>query len=165
MQGQEPFARRPVICVDEAHQFLSKELGDDYAKYALDAFDLIAKEGRKFGLSICLATQRPRDIPSAVLGQMGTLIVHRLTNDRDRNMVERAARELDRAEAEFLPNLVPGQALLLGVDFPIPLTIQVSPPSTPPDSRGPDFQKHWKKKPESDQSPIEQGDTSAAAPN
>lgn len=140
-----------VVCVDEAHQFLSKELGDEYGRYALDAFELIAKEGRKFGLSVCLATQRPRDIPGAVLGQMGTLIVHRLTNDRDRDMVEKSAGELDRAEAEFLPNLVPGQALLLGVDFPSPLTIQISPPATPPDSRGPNFQKHWKRKPGPDE--------------
>jgi hypothetical protein len=79
---------------------------------------------------------------------MGTLLVHRLTNDRDREMVERAAGELDRAEAEFLPNLVPGQALLLGVDFPIPLLIQMAPPSVKPDSKGPDFQKHWKRMPE-----------------
>ncbi|HEX4731209.1 MAG TPA: ATP-binding protein [Solirubrobacterales bacterium] len=135
-----------VVCVDEAHQFLSKELGDEFGRYALDAFELVAKEGRKYGLSICLATQRPRDIPGGVLGQMGTLLVHRLTNERDREMVERAAGELDRAEAEFLPNLVPGQALLLGVDFPIPLTIQVTPPTVKPDSKGPDFQKHWKRK-------------------
>jgi DNA helicase HerA-like ATPase len=134
-----------VVCVDEAHQFLSKELGDEFTRYRLDAFDLVAKEGRKYGLSICLATQRPRDIPDAVLGQMGTLLVHRLTNDKDRGMVERAAGELDRSEADFLPSLVPGQALLLGVDFPIPLTIQISPPSVPPDSSGPDFQRHWKR--------------------
>jgi hypothetical protein len=138
-----------VVCVDEAHQFLSKELGDEFSRYPLDAFDLVAKEGRKYGLSICLATQRPRDIPDAVIGQMGSLLVHRLTNDKDRGMVERAAGELDRAEADFLPNLVPGQALLLGVDFPIPLTIQVHRPSTPPDSSGPDFQKHWRLKSES----------------
>ena len=117
----ERFRELPiVVCVDEAHQFLSKELGDEFGSYALDAFELVAKEGRKYGLGICLATQRPRDIPGGVLGQMGTLLVHRLTNDRDRDMVERAAGELDRAEAEFLPNLVPGQALLLGVDFPVP---------------------------------------------
>jgi uncharacterized protein len=137
-----------VVCVDEAHQFLSKELGDEFGRYALDAFELVAKEGRKYGLGICLATQRPRDIPGGVLGQMGTLLVHRLTNERDREMVERAAGELDRAEAEFLPNLVPGQALLLGVDFPIPLLIQMAPPNVKPDSKGPDFQKHWRRKPE-----------------
>ncbi len=135
-----------VVCVDEAHQFLNKELGDEFSRYSLDAFDLVAKEGRKYSLSICLATQRPRDIPDAVIGQMGTLLVHRLTNDRDRDMVARAAGDLDRAAAEFLPALVPGQALLLGVEFPIPLTIHVTPPAVPPDSKGPDFQKHWKRK-------------------
>jgi uncharacterized protein len=135
-----------IVCVDEAHQFLSKELGDEFGRYALDSFELIAKEGRKYGLAICLATQRPRDIPGGVLGQMGTLLVHRLTNDRDREMVERAAGELDRAEAEFLPNLAPGHALLLGVDFPIPLTIEVTPPEVKPDSAGPNFQKHWKRR-------------------
>ena len=138
------FRERPlVVCVDEAHQFLNKELGDEFSRYPLDAFDLIAKEGRKYSLSICLATQRPRDIPNSVIGQMGTLMVHRLTNDKDRAMVEGAAGEMDRSAAEFLPTLAPGQALLLGVEFPIPLTIQISPPGAKPDSRGPNFQKHW----------------------
>jgi DNA helicase HerA-like ATPase len=146
-----------IVCVDEAHQFLSKELGDEFGRYALDAFELVAKEGRKYGLGICLATQRPRDIPGGVLGQMGTLLVHRLTNDRDREMVEKAAGELDRAEAEFLPNLVPGQALLLGVDFPIPLLIQMAPPNVKPDSKGPDFQKHWRRKPEGGEQALGSG--------
>jgi DNA helicase HerA-like ATPase len=67
-----------LVCLDEAHQFLDKSLGDENTKYPLDAFELIAKEGRKFSLNICIATQRPRDIPEGVLSQMGTLIVHRL---------------------------------------------------------------------------------------
>lgn len=145
------FRERPlVVCVDEAHQFLNKEIGDEFSRYPLDAFDLIAKEGRKYSLSICLATQRPRDIPNSVIGQMGTLMVHRLTNDKDRAMVEGAAGEMDRSAAEFLPTLAPGQALLLGVEFPIPLTIQISPPSAKPDSRGPDFQKHWRRRSDGD---------------
>jgi uncharacterized protein len=139
------FANRPVVaCLDEAHQFMNKWLGDDYSRYPLDAFDLIAKEGRKYSLSLCLATQRPRDIPEAVIGQMGTLLVHRLTNDGDRSAVERAAGDIDRSAAAFLPSLAPGQALLLGVDYPIPLIITVTPPEAKPDSRGPDFQTHWK---------------------
>lgn len=141
------FHERPlVVCVDEAHQFLNKELGDEFSRYPLDAFDLIAKEGRKYSLSICLATQRPRDIPNSVIGQMGTLLVHRLTNDKDRGAVEGAAGEMDRSAAEFLPTLAPGQALLLGVEFPIPLTIQVSAPNAKPDSRGPNFQEHWSRR-------------------
>jgi len=133
-----------VVVVDEAHQFLNKTLGDESTKYPLDAFDLIAKEGRKFSLNICLATQRPRDIPEGVLSQMGTLIVHRLVNDKDREVVERASGDIDRSAAAFLPTLAPGEAVIIGADFPIPLTIQVAHPENTPDSRGPDYQNCWK---------------------
>jgi hypothetical protein len=138
------FRSRPVLVfLDEAHQFLDKTLGDENTRYPLDAFELIAKEGRKFCLNICIATQRPRDIPEGVLSQMGTLIVHRLINDRDREVVERASGDIDRSAAAFLPTLAPGQAVIIGVDFPIPLTIQISVPNKKPDSRGPDYQACW----------------------
>jgi hypothetical protein len=133
-----------LVFLDEAHQFLSKALGDENSKYPLDAYDSIAKEGRKFGLNICISTQRPRDIPEDVLSQMGTLIVHRLTNDRDREVVERASGEIDQSAAVFLPTLAPGQAIIVGVDFPIPLAIQVCEPDAKPDSKGPNYQVHWK---------------------
>lgn len=139
------FHDRPtVILVDEAHNFLGRQVGaEDYAA-KLDAFELIAKEGRKYGLNICLASQRPRDITEGVLSQMGTLIVHRLTNERDREVVERASGEIDRAASAFLPNLRPGEAAIIGTDFPIPLTIQMREPGTKPRSDGPAYQKHWK---------------------
>jgi hypothetical protein len=134
-----------VVIVDEAHNFLGRQIGgEDYAT-RLDAFELIAKEGRKYGLNICLATQRPRDLTEGVLSQIGTLIVHRLTNDRDREVVERACGEIDRSASAFLPNLRPGEAVIIGADFPIPLTFQVREPETKPKSDGPDFQKHWTK--------------------
>jgi hypothetical protein len=138
------FQQRPtVVFVDEAHNFLGRQIGaEDYAA-KLDAFELIAKEGRKYGLNICLASQRPRDITEGVLSQMGTLIVHRLTNDRDREVVERACGEIDRAASAFLPNLRPGEAAIIGTDFPIPLTIQIHEPTTKPQSDGPKFQEHW----------------------
>jgi uncharacterized protein len=138
------FQKRPmVVFLDEAHQFLNKSLGDEDARYPLEAFDLLAKEGRKYSLSMCIATQRPSDIPEGVLSQIGTLLVHRLTNERDRHVVERASDELDRSAAEFLPTLAPGQAVLIGVAFPIPLTLQILPPTAQPDSKGPRFQDRW----------------------
>lgn len=138
------FLKHPVVViVDEAHNFLGRQIGaDDYAA-KLDAFEIIAKEGRKYGLNICLATQRPRDITEGVLSQMGTLIVHRLTNDRDREVVERACGEIDRSASAFLPNLRPGEAAIIGADFPIPLTIQIREPEMRPKSDGPNFQKYW----------------------
>ncbi len=138
------FSDAPVVVfVDEAHNFLGRQIGGEDAMARLDAFELIAKEGRKFGLSICLTTQRPRDITEGVLSQMGTLIVHRLTNDRDREIVERACGEIDRSASSFLPNLKPGEAAIIGADFPIPLTIQIFPPDTQPKSDGPDYQRYW----------------------
>ncbi|HXN25278.1 MAG TPA: ATP-binding protein [Candidatus Dormibacteraeota bacterium] len=140
------FKEQPlVLFLDEAHQFLNKELGDENSRYPLDSFELIAKEGRKFSLNICISTQRPRDVPEGVLSQMGTLIVHRLTNDKDREVVERASGEIDRSAAAFLPTLSTGQAVIIGVDFPMPLTVQVEKPKQKPDSRGPNYQKYWGK--------------------
>lgn len=71
---------------------------------------------------------------------MGTLVVHRLTSDRDREVVERACGEIDRSASSFLPNLNPGEAAIIGSDFPIPLTIQVFPPNAKPLSDGPNYQ-------------------------
>jgi len=139
------FLKRPtVVVVDEAHNFLGHQIGTEDYSAKLDAFELIAKEGRKYGLNICLATQRPRDITEGVLSQMGTLIVHRLTNDRDREVVERACGEVDRSASSFLPNLRQGEAAIIGVDFPIPLTIQIRQPLMKPKSDGPNFQEHWR---------------------
>lgn len=138
------FKDKPIIVmVDEAHNFLGEQLGMEDFVAKLDAFELIAKEGRKYGLCLCLATQRPRDLTVGVLSQMGTLIVHRLTNDRDREMVERACGEIDRSAAAFLPNLKQGEAIVVGVDFPIPLTVRVDPPEARPQSDGPDFGREW----------------------
>lgn len=141
---KEVFRKKPLlILLDEAHQFLNKELENEGNVFALDSFGLIAKEGRKYSLSICIATQRPRDIPESVLSQMGTLIVHRLINDQDRFVVERASGHFDRSSLESLPGLGAGEAVMLGVDFPIPLSVKVNAPDNKPDSKGPDYQRYW----------------------
>jgi DNA helicase HerA-like ATPase len=132
-----------IVMLDEAHQFLNKRIGDETLQVHLDAFSLIAKEGRKYGLSAVIATQRPRDIPDDVLSQMGTMIVHRLVSHFDRETVERASGELDKSAAAFLPVLGQGEALIIGVDFPIPLAVRVIPPKAPPQSKGPDYQNSW----------------------
>lgn len=132
-----------VVFLDEAHQFLGRTVGDEYGSVHLDSFGLIAKEGRKYGLTCVLATQRPRDVPQDVLSQLGTLIVHRLTNEQDRSTVEHACGDLDRAAAQFIPMLAPGEAIIIGPDLPTPLPLRMIRPTSPPDSKGPQFQSHW----------------------
>ncbi len=138
------FRDRPlVVFLDEAHQFLGRAVGDEHGSVPLDSFGLIAKEGRKYGLTCVLATQRPRDVPQDVLSQLGTLFVHRLTNDQDRETVERACGDLDRGAAQFIPMLAPGEAIVIGPDLPAPVPVFIHPPPSPPDSKGPQFQEYW----------------------
>lgn len=132
-----------VVLLDEAHQFLDKSVGDEFSRTDLDAFGLIAKEGRKYSLTCVLATQRPRDIPEDVLSQMGMFIVHRLINERDRNVVEKACGDLDAAAAAFLPTLGQGEAMVVGVSSPMPLPVSIRKPSRPPTSRSADYEKFW----------------------
>lgn len=141
------FRAQPVICfLDEAHQFMGRSVGDEFNSVSLEAFGLIAKEGRKYGLTTVLATQRPRDIPQDVLSQLGTMFVHRLTNERDRETIERACGDLDKSVAAFIPSLSQGEAIVLGPDLPAPLPIQISAPekTAQPTSRGPDYQRAWR---------------------
>jgi len=144
------FRDKPMITLlDEAHQFLGRTVGDEYASVRLEAFGLIAKEGRKYGLTAIMATQRPRDIPADVISQLGTLIVHRLTNDEDRHAVERACGDLDKQAALFIPTLAPGEAIVVGPDLPAPVPVLIHEPPSPPDSKGPSYGKYWaaRKKP------------------
>jgi DNA helicase HerA-like ATPase len=121
------FKDRPLIVVlDEAHQFLGRTIGDEYSSARLESFGLIAKEGRKYGPTCVLATQRPRDIPADVLSQLGTLIAHRLTNDQDREVVEKTCGYLDRSAAAFIPTLAPGEAIVIGPDIPAPVPLAIT---------------------------------------
>lgn len=127
-----------IIVIDEAHQFLNKNIKDEFFEsQTLDAFDLIAKECRKYGMFLCLATQMPRDIPIGTLSQMGTFIVHRLINEADKKSIENAASSANRSALSFLPILGEGEALLVGVDFPMPLLIKINSPDFPPESNTP----------------------------
>lgn len=133
-----------VVILDEAHQFLDKSLGDEYSRVSLESFGLIAKEGRKYGLTTLLATQRPRDIPEDVLSQMGMFIVHRLINEKDRQVVEKASGNMDASAAAFLPTLGKGEAIVVGIDSPMPLPVKILAPFATPISEGPQYTNHWK---------------------
>lgn len=131
-----------IVFVDEAHQFLNKSIADEYfSAKPLDAFEQISKEARKYGLFLCIATQMPRDIPLGTLSQMGTFIVHRLINEQDKKAVESAASTANRNSLSFLPILGEGEALLVGVDFPMPLTLKIDTPNKKPDSQTPKLAK------------------------
>jgi DNA helicase HerA-like ATPase len=138
------FAGKPIVVIlDEAHNFINRSIGEEGSKHPLDAFENIAREGRKFNHTMVFQTNRPRHLPERVITQMEPMLEHRLPKNRDRDVVEKASGDIDRAAASFLPSLSPGEAILLGTYFTFPLSIRIIPPVYPPDSKGPDFQACW----------------------
>lgn len=129
-----------VLFVDEAHQFLNKKVKDEYFESTeLNSFDTIAKESRKYGLFLCIATQMPRDIPIGTLSQVGTFISHRLINHQDKEAIANACSSANRDTLAFLPTLGAGEAILMGVDFPMPVMLKVDLPEIEPNSSTPLF--------------------------
>ncbi len=141
MARDKIFKQKPTIFfLDEAHQFLNKRITDDsFTAYSLNAFDQIAKECRKYGLFLCIATQMPRDIPVGTLSQMGTFLVHRLINFHDKEAIKQSCATANSSTLAYLPVLGEGEAILTGVDFPMPLLLKVSLPKEKPDSGTPQF--------------------------
>jgi uncharacterized protein len=133
------FKNNPIaLFVDEAHQFLKKTISDDsFDDLELDAFDKIAKECRKHGLFLCISTQTPRDIPIGTLSQMGTFIVHRLINESDRAIIEKACSEGNKNSLTYLPSLQSGEALLISIEMPMPIIIKIKEPMIKPISMTP----------------------------
>lgn len=133
------FKEKPtVVFMNEAHQFLNKKLQDSFSgDVELNAFDLIAKECRKYGLYVCIATQMPRDIPIGTLSQIGTFIIHRLINDLDVDKIKGACSESNRWVLAGLANLSSGEAVISSVNLPFPVIIKIKAPNTKPMSESP----------------------------
>ena len=91
----------------------------------MDAFGLIAKEGRKYSLTCVLATQRPRDIPEDVLSQMGSLAVSRITQPKDQNYILESSELVTEKLVSYLPSLNVGETVLLGQWVTLPSVVRV----------------------------------------
>src|ERR1044071_3489033 len=92
-------------------------------------------------MMLWIATQMPRDIPPGTLSQMGTFIIHRLINPYDKEAIEHACSSSNKSALAFLPILAEREAILVGVDFPMPVMLKIKKPQTEPNSKIPLFQK------------------------
>lgn len=130
-----------LIVLEEAHLFLP-EGGDSSAHRTISR---IAKEGRKYGVGLCVVTQRPGEIESTVLSQCGTMIALRLTNSSDRSKVESAMPDDLGALSGMLPALRTGEGIVLGEAMPIPSRIQFFKARKRPRGDDPDMPDAWRK--------------------
>ncbi len=130
-----------LIVLEEAHLFIPE--GEKSAAHR--TLSKIAKEGRKYGIGLCIATQRPVDIDRSILSQCGTLIAMRLTNQADRSKVEAAMPDDLGALSGMLPALRTGEGIVLGEAMPIPSRIQFFKARKRPQGDDPEMPELWRK--------------------
>lgn len=152
------------IIIDEAHNILSYDStreSQDWKDFRLETFEEIIKEGRKFGVFLTIASQRPSDISATIISQLHNYLIHRLINNRDLEMVEKAIAYLDKISIESLPILPAGACVLSGIISDLPLILQVDRLSEEeqPESQTIDLTKSWldKSTEEGEQTTEEEG--------
>lgn len=118
-----------TLVLEEAHTFIHQGLTSESASPASRAcarvFEKIAREGRKFGLGLVLASQSPSEITPTVLSQCNTFLLHRLAKDDDQNLVKKLVPDSLGALLRELPSLPTRRAILLGWAAPAPTLVEI----------------------------------------
>jgi len=136
----------PVLLVcEEAHRYVPR---DDAAAFAptRKALAAIAKEGRKYGISLGLITQRPSEISESILSQCGTLFALRMSNDKDQVFIKHAMPEGSDGFLKILPTLRTQECVVVGEGVEMPMRIKLDDlsPDRRPKSDTADFAAAWK---------------------
>ncbi|EPM2754264.1 ATP-binding protein [Yersinia enterocolitica] len=140
----DPKSRRPVAFVcDEAHLYLPRKEGNPVERRAVEAFEKIAKEGRKYGVALMIVSQRPSDVSATILSQCNNIISLRLTNADDQATVRKLLPESLESLLEALPIMDVGEAMVVGDSVLLPSRIKIDPPTEKPLSATIDFWSRW----------------------
>lgn len=136
--------RHPVAVVcDEAHLYLPRENANPLQRRAAATFKKIAKEGRKYGVSLVVVSQRPSDVDATILSQCNNVVTLRLTNTGDIGVVRGLMPDNMSGLVEILPTLDIGEALMIGDATLLPSRVIVTPPTEAPRSATIDFWTRW----------------------
>lgn len=138
-----------TLVLEEAHTFihrgLTSESSSPASRACAEVFGKIAREGRKFGLGLVLASQSPSEITPTVLSQCNTFLLHRLAKDSDQDLVKRLVPDSLGMLLRELPSLPTRRAILLGWAAPAPTLVEIQeiPKDHRPHSPDPAFWKVW----------------------
>lgn len=136
--------RHPIaIFCDEAHLYLPVTASDNMDERGLRNFERIAKEGRKYGVSLVVISQRPADVSKTILSQCGNFIAMRLTNPEDQYVIRRLFPDNLGDFAEMLPILDVGEGLVVGDASLLPSRVILDKPQIQPNSSTVDFWDKW----------------------
>lgn len=137
------------IIVDEAHNILSYQStreSEEWKDYRLEVFEEIIKEGRKFGVFMTIASQRPSDISSTIISQLHNYFIHRLVNQHDIEQVNNTISYLDKVSVESLPILSTGVCIVAGLlaDMPVVIKVDLIEDENKPDNETLNVVNVWK---------------------
>lgn len=139
-----------TIVMEEAHTFI-KRYSEDQEEYTSAStlctriFEKIAREGRKFGLGLVLSSQRPSELSPTVLSQCNTFLLHRISNDKDQELVQKLVPDNLRGLLRELPSLPSRNAILLGWASELPVLVQMNylKKEHQPASKDPEYWDTW----------------------
>ena len=140
-------AQKPLLLVcEEAHRYVPKDESAETGQAVRRILERIAKEGRKYGVSLGLITQRPSDLAEGVLSQCGTIVSMRLNNDRDQACVRAAMPEGARGFLDAIPALRNRECIVCGEGVAIPIRVRFDDlePEKRPASSDPSFARLWR---------------------
>jgi DNA helicase HerA-like ATPase len=144
MQRNPERGRFPVVLVlEEAHHYIPANARLERQQRAREVFEKIAKEGRKFGLSLVVASQRPSELSRTVLAQCNSFIVHRIQNPDDQEYFKSVISGINRELLDQLPALAQQQAIVLGDCVALPLQVRINTVEPRPRSDDPSFTREW----------------------
>ena len=136
--------RQPIaLFCDEAHLYLPNKISEGIEERGLKSFERIAKEGRKYGVSLVVISQRPSDVNKTILSQCGNFIAMRLTNPEDQNVIQHLLPDNLGDFTNVLPILDVGEALIVGDSSLLPSRVIVNEPTVKPNSATIDFWTEW----------------------
>jgi hypothetical protein len=143
-----------VLVAEEAHTFIKRYKEDaenqNAAGICTQVFEKIAREGRKFGLGLMLSSQRPSELSPTVLSQCNSFFLHRISNDKDQELVNRLVPDNLRGLLRELPSLPSQYAILLGWVAELPVLVRMNDlkKENQPYSSDPEFWNVWTNKEE-----------------
>jgi hypothetical protein len=140
-------AQKPLLLVcEEAHRYVPKDEHQEGGQAVRKILERIAKEGRKYGVSLGLITQRPSDLAEGVLSQCGSIISMRLNNERDQACVRAAMPEGARGFLDAIPALRNRECIVCGEGVAIPIRVRFDDlePEKRPASSDPSFARLWR---------------------
>ncbi len=132
-----------LVC-EEAHRYVS---ADDRKGFfpTRQALSRIAKEGRKYGISLALLTQRPSELDTTILSQCSTILAMRLATESDQRVMRANVHDSTFGVLDYLPLLADREAIVLGRGAPMPMRIKFAelPPAILPGASQNEFTQRW----------------------